>query len=55
MAVEIGSEKLLADNIGDLNLLFKSEGLEILAMEFRNLDIEEAFYIKCRKMAVEDH
>ena len=43
-----------AKNVASLVNLLKSEGLEILSLETRPLDIQEAMFIKNRKICEED-
>lgn len=47
---EIKKEKHSARNIGTLLNLLRGEGLEILSLEARALDIEEAMYLRFRQL-----
>lgn len=43
-----------ANNIGSLLNLLKGEGMEILSMETRPLDVQEAMFVKYRKVQLKE-
>lgn len=50
LAIEIIDEKSYDSNKGALIGLFKSEGMEVLSIETRPLDIQEAMYLNIRQL-----
>jgi len=52
---EIREEATAAKNIAALTTLLRSEGLEVLSLETRALDAEEALFLRSRQLAVQEH
>ena len=51
---EIREEATAAKNIAALTTLLRSEGLEVLSLETRALDAEEALFLRSRQLAVQE-
>lgn len=48
MAFEIRSTEMQTQNMNELMAIMKEEGLEVISLERRELEIEEAIYLKSK-------
>jgi len=48
MAFQIRNDEMRTNNINEMMAIMKEEGLEIISLERRELEIEEAIYLKSR-------
>jgi hypothetical protein len=48
MAFQIRNDEMRTNNVNELMAIMKEEGLEIISLERRELEIEEAIYLKSR-------
>jgi hypothetical protein len=48
LAFQVRDETMQTQNMGELLSILKEEGLEVISLEKRELDIEEAIYLKSR-------
>jgi hypothetical protein len=50
IVLEIRDQKLVAKNTSTLINFFRAEGIEILSLETRSLDIQEAMFLRSRQL-----
>lgn len=48
MAFQIRSTEMQTQNMNELMTIMKEEGLEIISLERRDLELEEAIYLKSK-------
>ena len=51
MAFQIRSETMETSNMNELMAIMREEGLEVISLEKKDLEIEEAIYLKSKMIA----